>query len=221
MFIRLFPQCPDLAVRQISLAACRRLPENPRDAALMGDVLWPELRRREFLAGRAAAASALEHFGVAVPLPRLASGAAQWPEGYVGAIAHNPVHAVAAVAPQGRVRGVGVDIEAHLPLPADAAGVVLTDEERAWLAKTHSADPERAATVIFSAKECVHKALHPLTGVWLEFSEVTVHFDDHQFSVRANTPLAERALHGLKLDGHLMFTGETIVSLLAAYPAHG
>jgi 4'-phosphopantetheinyl transferase EntD len=219
MLISLFPQCPDLAVRQISLAACRALPENPADAALIADVRWPELRRHEFLAGRAAAAAALGHFGVSAALPRLASGAAQWPKGYVGAIAHNPVHAVAAVAQQGRVRGVGVDIEARLPLPADAASVVLTAEERAWLTKTHSDDPERAATVIFSAKECVHKALHPATGIWLEFSDVTVHFHQQQFFVRANTLQAEQAMHGLKLEGQLCQASETIVCLLAAYQA--
>ncbi|MFT4263930.1 MAG: 4'-phosphopantetheinyl transferase superfamily protein, partial [Nocardioides sp.] len=67
-------------------------------------------------------------------------------------------------------RALGLDLEPDLPLPPDAAAVALTDRERGGV------DPADGR-LVFAAKECVHKAIHPLTGIWLEFDEVEIALD--------------------------------------------
>jgi len=104
-----------------------------------------------------------------VELPRLASGAPSWPPGFVGSLAHDEAVAVAAVARSGAVRGVGIDVEPALPLPAELVDLVATPAERGDLA----ADLV-GARLLFCAKEAVYKATNPLDGLFLEHRDVEV-----------------------------------------------
>lgn len=47
----------------------------------------------------------------AVEPPRLSSGARSWPQGYTGSVSKRRTKVVAAIAPIGRMRSIGVDIE--------------------------------------------------------------------------------------------------------------
>jgi 4'-phosphopantetheinyl transferase EntD len=153
-----------------------------------------EERRREFLTARRCAHEALLRMGV-TPIP-IGSGedhAPVWPAGLVGSITHCENYRAAAVARQSEIASVGIDAEINRPLPAGVGDVVLCAEE--W-SQLDSSPP--ASTVLhwdrlfFSCKEAAYKAWYPLTGRWLDFTDVKVVLDsvNHEFSahVHVNEP---------------------------------
>ena len=125
-------------------------------------------RRHEFAAGRAAARRALA--GLGWPPSSIPSGegrAPVWPAGVVGSISHAGNHAVAAVARASEVSSLGIDLELARPLPADVARMVVTAHDRLGALPL-------GATIAFSAKESVYKALYPAHGFRLEFADVAL-----------------------------------------------
>jgi 4'-phosphopantetheinyl transferase EntD len=119
-------------------------------------------RRREFATGRALARRLLRRLGCGEPaLPAGADGAPCWPPGVVGAISHAAGVCVVAVARQGEVLGLGVDLEPSLPLEPELGRFVCTAAEQARLADL-PADLQRVgARLFFSAKEAVYKCGGP------------------------------------------------------------
>ncbi|MEJ2539370.1 MAG: 4'-phosphopantetheinyl transferase superfamily protein [Gemmatimonadota bacterium] len=125
-------------------------------------------RREEFARGRAAARAALEALGR--PPSVIGVGRSReplWPPGIVGSISHCPTVALAVVAPTSRIDALGVDVEVEAPLPEDVRPRVMDLQEAESLERRAGLD-----TVGFSAKESIHKAIHPRTGVWLDFLDV-------------------------------------------------
>lgn len=195
----------------------------PPAAQQAAAVMLAERRRRDFLAGRGGAALALAALGDAeVAVGRDASGAPLWPPSRVGSIAHDAEWAVAVVARQQDWLALGVDVEPDLPLDADAASVVLTATEQAHVGL---ADPERRhGRLWFGAKECVHKALHPLRGVWLDFAEVTIELPapDGRSGRWWPQPLsaaARSAFEGLQFSGVWQRRDGRLLSLLGVRAA--
>ncbi|MGW2366026.1 4'-phosphopantetheinyl transferase superfamily protein [Streptomyces sp. NPDC001667] len=126
-------------------------PFGPGEAELASAM--PGLRRRDFLAGRRAARQALALAGLPVA-EILADGRRPvFPDGCVGTISHSGGLAVALAAPASRFRALGCDLETR-GLPLEAAHLVLSEDERAWVA-----DSERRLLFAFSAKETAFKAL--------------------------------------------------------------
>jgi 4'-phosphopantetheinyl transferase EntD len=107
------------------------------------------------------------------PLPRSSSGAALWPEGILGSLAHDDAFAVAAVARRWRLAGLGVDIEPAEPLPGDLIDLVLSAAERAET----EGDGVRQR-LVFAGKEAVYKAIHPLDGTPLEYGDIEVGLEE-------------------------------------------
>jgi 4'-phosphopantetheinyl transferase EntD len=127
-------------------------------------------RRRVSLAlGRAAARDALAELGVEPSaIGRGPGGEPLWPNGIVGAISHSGEMAIAVIGRGIDYAGLGLDVEQLSPgLSARAARLVCTGAEREWLA----GGPDYWRTMLFSAKEAVFKALYPIEGVWLGFSD--------------------------------------------------
>lgn len=139
---------------------------------------WPPARERAYRAGRLCARQALGALGRghgAALVGRRADGAPDWPPGIVGSITHTDHLACAAVVVAGRWRGLGLDSEAvpaaDTSTAADIAQLCATAGER-WAL---GAMPDAArATLLFSLKESVHKALAPVLGRRLAFDEVAV-----------------------------------------------
>ena len=133
-------------------------------------------RRREFATVRYCARQALSRIGVAaVPILPDRDRAPQWPAGVVGSMTHCVGYRAAAVAPSSRLRGLGIDAEAHAAVPEDVLDFVLRSEERALLRALASVDPNpRWERIVFCAKEAVYKAWFPLTRRWLDFADVSV-----------------------------------------------
>lgn len=185
--------------------------QQPIDAEL--DVLTPAeralvanavpRRRTQFAAGRACAHSVLAQLGKPTrELLRLESGAPKWPQGIVGSIAHCDAAALASCADASRWQGLGADVEIDAPFADDIAEYVLTADERGHYAHL----PGGIAywgLLAFSAKECVHKCLHPLRGVFLEFDEVAIAVNPNtlRFEPRPLSAAADAAFSGLRCDG--------------------
>jgi 4'-phosphopantetheinyl transferase EntD len=92
----------------------------------------PLVRRRASGAARIAARELLKSWGVAqARLERASSGAALWPEGFVGSLAHDADFGAAAVARVADAAGLGIDIEPAAPLPIDLHDYALNTRERA------------------------------------------------------------------------------------------
>ena len=92
----------------------------------------------------------------AVAPPRLASGGREWPAGYIGSVSHQGTTVVAAIASTDRMTSVGIDVERR-----DEKGVPaihgLDAAEQPW-----SVSDAEGQVILFSVKEAVYKALHPI-----------------------------------------------------------
>lgn len=119
---------------------------------------------------RAAARDLLAARGItAVELLRNDTGAPVWPAGFVGSISHDSAFAAAAIADAAAIPCLGIDIEPAIPLHPELLDLVATPREQIVI----GTDLGRAR-VLFSMKEAVYKAVTPLTGRFLEFSEVEI-----------------------------------------------
>lgn len=148
-------------------------------------------RQLEFAAGRAAARRALAALGMAeVSIPSGEGRAPLWPAGIVGSISHAGDRAVAAVARSFGVSSIGIDLELARPLSADVAGMVVTSRDRLGALPL-------GATIAFSAKESVYKALYPPLGWHLEFENVALELHaDGSFTATATFAGDERRVRG-------------------------
>jgi 4'-phosphopantetheinyl transferase EntD len=112
-------------------------------------------------------------------LPKDAAGAPQWPEGVVGSLAHDARVAVAAVARSGQFSALGIDIEPAEFLPSDMLSLVATPRERRRID-----DDPYLGRLLFTAKEAVYKAVHPLDHVFLEHHDIEVSLAERKAVVR-------------------------------------
>lgn len=173
-------------------------------------------------AGRWLAAQALAELGVrsSPTLPRGASGAPVWPSGVVGSIAHSAAHAVAVAAWRRDWLALGVDVEPDLPLPADAAALALHATEEQALHHVWPGSGLAQARRVFCAKECIHKALNPLNGAWLEFDEVQVlPLDAARWQARPLSARARQAFPHPVLEGRWWAADGALWALLAVSAA--
>jgi 4'-phosphopantetheinyl transferase EntD len=130
----------------------------------------PELRRGDFVRGRAALHALLADLPMlAGAAPAVLSddrGAPILPHGWVGSISHKGAMAAAIVAPSD-VGFVGVDLELAAPPRADIGRRILTPRELAALP-----DRGRAVTLRFAIKEAIYKAIDPVLRRYVGFTEV-------------------------------------------------
>ncbi|MBE2276774.1 MAG: 4'-phosphopantetheinyl transferase superfamily protein [Rhodobacteraceae bacterium] len=154
------------------LSACTIGPEGTFHIALPDDLAGAvPKRRREYLAGRLAAAHVLRRL-VAPEMLGRQGRAPVWPPGIAGSISHDDRRAVAAAS---RVfRQLGVDCEQPIPeteAPALAREILAPGDaaaQPAGMAFGHF------LTVVFSAKEAFYKAIAAEAGRMLDFHEVTL-----------------------------------------------
>lgn len=131
-----------------------------------------DLRRHEFAGGRACAHASLAVLECGrTPILASPDRSPVWPVGTVGSITHSDGFCLAAVSTQSDV-SIGVDAEAVGRVTDEVAEVTMSSSERRWIAA--SAHPETMATVVFTTKEALYKAQHPVTGSWLDFVDVEV-----------------------------------------------
>lgn len=124
-------------------------------------------RRAEFATGRALLRELL---GRDVTIVAGADRRPRLPPGTVGSLAHTAQLAVAAVAPAGEFRALGIDAEEATPLEAAVADVILRRDET-------GIDAHLALTL----KEAVYKAWSGLGGRLIEHHDVRLRLDGNTF----------------------------------------
>jgi 4'-phosphopantetheinyl transferase EntD len=154
---------------------CALLPEEAD--GLAGSVVK---RRRASGAARIVARELLAQLGCAysTALPKSISGAPIWPQGIVGSLAHDSRFAIAAVGRRHDVAALGIDIEPAESLPFEL-DLIATPRERLNISSYR-----HIGRLLFSAKEAVYKAVHPLDNVFLEHHDVEIDFDARKAIVR-------------------------------------
>lgn len=160
---------PELQVACRSITIGDELALAPAELApLAGSVVSV---RRASGAARIIAKEILARLGSPPPveLPKSASGAPRWPDGYVGSMAHDEACAIVAIAPAWAIRGVGIDVEPRQALPKNLLHLVATPFEREQL----NGDLI-AARLLFCMKEAVFKATYPVDGIFLEHHDVEI-----------------------------------------------
>jgi len=97
-----------------------------------------------------------------------------WPAGIVGSITHTEGLCAVAAARDTQYRGIGIDVEPNLPIEPDLIDYVCEDAELQAAASLAGLEPERAARLLFSAKEAVYKCQFYLSRRFLEFHDVNI-----------------------------------------------
>ncbi|HSN44224.1 MAG TPA: 4'-phosphopantetheinyl transferase superfamily protein, partial [Propionibacteriaceae bacterium] len=146
----------------------------PVERAYIADAPLP--RQAEFSTVRRCAAEALARLGRArLPMVPGRDGAPSWPDGVVGSMTHCQGVCAAAVTDDPSIAGVGIDIERVPAGPSDLLDLVVMREERAALKWLRGPTPAGLwEQVVFSAKESVYKAWHPVEHRWLGFEDVVI-----------------------------------------------
>ena len=140
-------------------------------------------RVAEFRGGRHCARVALAGLSVhGVAVGRRKDRAPIWPDGFVGSISHTRRGSIgyccAAVARATELAAIGVDAEADEPLDRSLFERIMTPDELSILRAAPEALQGGIGKLVFSAKESVYKCQHPLTSVFLEFTDVEVALDE-------------------------------------------
>ena len=186
-------------------------------------------RVRSYLAGRHCAMRSLRELdpgaadhGGPVPPPTGPLGAPMWPTGVVGSITHSATLAIAVVARDVAVRGLGIDCELVMSASAaeEVADRVLPEANRNAPFRHEAAAFEREAFVsaVFSAKESIYKCLNPLTGVFFGFEAVTLESIDRSagtMGFRVTRDLGPAAPEGLPLTVRFHFEPDHVVTALS------
>lgn len=145
----------------------------PDEHDALGTVSAP--RRAEFAAGRRCAHQALMLLQRdTASLTRADDRRPRWPTGVVGCITHTRGYTAAAVADSIRYAAIGIDVEARDALSQDLWRYVLHDDEIAWVGRWPRGQRRAAATLLFSAKEALHKSRTPSIAALSDFRQVTL-----------------------------------------------
>jgi 4'-phosphopantetheinyl transferase EntD len=164
-----------------------------------------EKRRREFSAGRAAAATALQKLNAPnAYIPVGANRNPLWPDGIVGSITHTAGIAIAVVARREQIASLGIDLEVAGALKRDLWAGILSEREIVWISAKPSNQHERLATLFFCAKESFYKLQYPLTGTWVDFhdAEVMISTDTNEFQLTCILPRVVAKLHQSRFSGY-------------------
>ena len=142
----------------------------PAELSLLSP-LATENRLLQFGLGRKAARTALQALAIKpVPILQGQDRAPIWPDGIVGSISHSTNRAVAVAAHSKDYLGIGIDLESIRNSALNVLARIASPEEQSWVA----GDLLRATT-LFSAKESIFKALHPIHKQPMGFLDVIFH----------------------------------------------
>lgn len=176
-------------------------------------------RLEEFTAGRLCARGALGEFGFSgYAVSRDPGGTPRWPQGIVGSITHTIGFCGAIAGSRERFAGLGIDAEIVSRVTPDVWSQALTHDDIAPICGLTSAERERAAAIIFSAKEAFYKCQSCVTGAWLDYTDVSVEISPEApgigtFLVRSATTTGRRVIGDFVARGRyriadaLVFTG--------------
>lgn len=170
-------------------------------------------RRREFVTTRRCARTALTSLGF--PAVAILTGPDReplWPAGVVGSLTHCTGYRAAVVARDTDLASIGIDAEPHAALPPDVLRLVTSPAERDHLTQLAATDPAiHWDRLLFSAKESIYKAWHPLTHRWLGFDEAVLTMDPTARTFTARLLVAG----GFPMNGRFLVERDLVVTAVA------
>ncbi|WP_439121926.1 4'-phosphopantetheinyl transferase family protein [Marivita sp.] len=175
-------------------------------------------RRADYLAGRAMAHSAMSRLDhPLVPITNQPSRAPLWPEGLSGSISHARGRC-ACLLSRDTTHTYGVDTEAIAQGRSLTAilSETLNDRERTIIAQ--DTGPAAAnATLVFSAKEALFKALFPTVGHHFGFdaAELIAPPADNTMTLTLTTDLTKDLIKGRCFDLHYRRTDTHVLTWLS------
>jgi 4'-phosphopantetheinyl transferase EntD len=129
--------------------------------------------RRASGAARIVARDLMQRLGhFCAPLPNKQSGAAKWPDSFVGSMAHDADIAVAAVGLSTDFCAIGIDVEPREGLEIELHEIVARPSENRKI----SGDLIMGR-MLFVVKEAVFKAVNEVDHLFLEFHDIEVDLD--------------------------------------------
>jgi 4'-phosphopantetheinyl transferase EntD len=160
-------------------------------------------RRAAFSTGRNCARRALVRFIDDPPeLLQGKGGEPIWPEGIVGSISHSEKLAGAVVASKNEITAIGIDIETIGGVKQAMYPLILLDTEIEMINGKHN-DTALWTTLLFSLKESFYKLQYPLTGLWLDFKDISISENNGKFSfiqVKSSHDLSAISFDQIKVD---------------------
>ncbi|TIV61366.1 4'-phosphopantetheinyl transferase superfamily protein [Mesorhizobium sp.] len=182
------------------------------------------IRRAEFLAGRAVAHAALRALGqAAAKIPIGLGGAPLWPSSSAGSITHSHGRCACFAIANANWRA-GVDVEALAKGHAlDAIlSMTINEDERALIARQTVLSLDRLASLVFSAKETLFKALYPVAGrlFGFECAELRMVPRNGQLRLHLIQTIGPELLAGQHYDIRFSIAAGHVLTWLAVTPEH-
>ena len=175
-------------------------------------------RLAEFAAGRLCARRALDELSFAnVAVRRNPDRSPAWPEQVVGSITHTIGFCGAVAGLRADFGSLGVDAELVARVGEELWSYAFVPGEILRLASADEARRDRLAAVAFSAKEAFYKCQFAVTGLWLDYRDVTVDVipeddDGGTFVVRPATANARWLLGRVAAPGRYAIDGALAVT---------
>lgn len=205
--------CPD-----INELLCRLHP----DEQSIAEKMTSASRKVSFAAGRLAAKLALQRLGLSFssqPVIRGPRGEPIWPELTVGSISHTVDtsrrfhQAVAAVALSKNFQALGVDVEFYSrQIKCSITRHICLAEEQDWVNSNPESAPARLLE-IFSAKECIYKAVYQAHAASLGFKQALLVWDEGKSSFTTKIISEQSELSNIQCSPvRVIRTGDALVS---------
>jgi 4'-phosphopantetheinyl transferase EntD len=132
-------------------------------------------RLAEFAAGRQCARRALAAVGIMdFAITRNVDRTPRWPDSAVGSITHTVGFCGAVAASRSAYAGLGIDAEIIARVTPDIWRHAFTPDETARFESAPVEARELLAALAFSAKEAFYKCQYAVTGLWLDYCDVSV-----------------------------------------------
>lgn len=218
----------EVPARGLVIVSCRYWPESlDPESYSRADIAFPPSlmsasagRRAEYLAGRWCARKGLQFLGISNDAPSLSRHHAPcWPDGAAGSISHR--HGVSEVIVADTRYWLAVGIDTEVWLDSNRARQILdhllTNAEREQLIGRNEKQLAVHATLAFSAKEALFKALYPLVKKRFYFHDAEWCEPSHIVLLK---DLSSDWLAGTKVPIHYRVRRQSILTWLALQNRH-
>jgi len=174
-------------------------------------------RQSDFVTGRYCARQALINLrNISPAIMRGENKEPIWPDGVVGSISHSEKMVGAVVALKEHVAAIGLDIETIGRVNLDMWDLIFNKTEQD-LIRNKQGDGIDWATLMFSLKESFYKLQYPLTGQFLDFTDILISEVDGELqfsSAKAGYDLNSIGLNEIKT--HWAKFGDQLITLCYA-----
>ncbi|MDA4925058.1 4'-phosphopantetheinyl transferase superfamily protein [Acinetobacter baumannii] len=144
-----------------------------------------------------------------------------WPQLFTGSISHTSTNAMCVVSHTDEIRSIGIDIENwfNSDLFNNITSSILTGAEYKLLKKYKTLD-HNIATLIFSAKESLFKAIYFEAKCYFGFDAaeiVSIDFQKNIFTIKLNVDLNSNLKKGRQFSGLFKFYKDFIFTAVIIY----